>query len=234
MKKYDDNLEKILTAVFGALGTTAIVINLFIKGWSIENLLDGLVDIAGLIVVIAVFLIASKIFRKSKQSDFRSVFEKHLKDWITQNKYLIDNINEEGKGKYEKRYCSMMIDHSNIVTQKIPAQSATPNKEKGAFVYLPYKDDSDNWKNEFEFRFNKRTFSRQENYKTKDGEVDLKAITELISKGINDNFPEIGITAKPYAETIKVSFEGMAQTEENAKKLVDMVEYVKTMVLAIA
>lgn len=63
MSKYDDNLEKILTAVFGALGTIAIIVNLFIKGWTTENLLDGLKDIAGLIVVIAVFLIASKVFK---------------------------------------------------------------------------------------------------------------------------------------------------------------------------
>jgi len=233
--KYDDNLEKILTAIFGTIGTTAVIINLFVKGLTTPNFLDALKDLAGLVVVIAVFLIANKIFRKSKQIGFNEVFEKHLKDWIEQNKYLVDdNFDTEGKGKYQKRYCSMMIDHSNIVTQNKLAKNATPNKEKGAFVYLPYKDDNGNLKNEFEFRFNKRTFLRQDHYKTEDGDVNLKAILVQIAKGINENFPVIGINAKAYNETITVSFEGMEQTEENAKKLVEMVEYVKTMVLAIA
>lgn len=70
MKNYDDRLEKSLTAIFGAIGTIAIIINLFLKGLNIENLLDGLKDIAGLIVVIAVFLIANKIFRKGAKIDF--------------------------------------------------------------------------------------------------------------------------------------------------------------------
>ncbi len=235
MKKYDDNLEKILTAIFGTVATIAVIINLFVKGLTPEHLLDALKDLAGLIVVIAVFLIANKIFMKSKQTGFNEVFEKYLKDWIDQNKYLVDdNFDTEGKGKYKKRYCSMMIDHSNIVTQKKLAKNATPNKEKGAFVYLPYQDDEGKWKNEFEFRFNKRTFERQNIYKKDNQEVDLKTILELFAKSINENFHQVGINAKAYSDTITVSFEIMEQSEENAKKLVDMVQFVKTMVLAIA
>lgn len=89
------------------------------------------------------------------------------------------------------------------------ARNATPNKGKGAFLYLPYKDDSGTWKKEFEFRFNKRTFSRQNSYKTENGEVNLKSILIIFAKGINDNFHQIGINAKAYNETITVSFEGM-------------------------
>ena len=85
------------------------------------------------------------------------LFESHLTDWINQNDYLvsIENFDEEGKGKYKKRHCSMVIDHSNIVTRAKKAKIATPNKEKGAFVYLPYLDENGNIRNEFEFRFNK-------------------------------------------------------------------------------
>ena len=65
MRNYDDKLEKYLTAIFGTIGIIAIIINLILKGFTIENLLDGLKDIAGLIVVIAVFLIANKLFLKT-------------------------------------------------------------------------------------------------------------------------------------------------------------------------
>jgi len=235
MRNYDDKLEKYLTAIFSAAGTIAIIINLFLKGLTIQNLLDGVKDIAGLIIVIAVFLIANKLFRKSSKLDFREVFEKYLKDWIKQNDYLVcENFDEEGKGKNKKRYCSMLIDHSNLVTKRKFAKDAIPNKEKGAFVYLPYVGDNGIWKNEFDFRFNKRTFSRNSGVKTADSEVNLKAILEQFSMRINDNFQYLGISAKAYSETITVSYERMEQNEENARKLVDMVEFVKTMVLALA
>lgn len=235
--RYNDQLEKILTALFGAIGTVAIFINLHLKGYQSENVLDAVKDIAGLVVVIAVFLVANKLFRKGEKFDFTKIFEQHLKDWISQNDYLVcENFDEEGKGKFNKRYCSMVIDHSNIVTRKKYAKDATPNKEKGAFVYLPYKDEAGKLRNEFEFRFNERTFERQNNYKTDTGEVNLKAILEQFAMRIDDNFKSLGISSKvnPSNKTITVSFETMEQTEENAKKMIDLVEFVKTLTLALA
>jgi hypothetical protein len=90
MKYYDENLEKILTAVFGVIGSLAIIINLFIKGWTNENILDGLVDFAGLIVTIIVFLVAFRTMTRLDYSGFKKEFEKYLQEWIDQNSYLID------------------------------------------------------------------------------------------------------------------------------------------------
>jgi len=137
--KYNDDLEKVITAIFGVIGTLAIFINLYFKGFGKEDIMDAIKDLAGLAVVIAVFLVANKLFKRGK-FDFTSVFETRLKDWINQNDYLVcDNFDEEGKGKFEKRYCLMVIDHSNLVTAKKTAKVAAINKEKGAFVYLPFK-----------------------------------------------------------------------------------------------
>ena len=236
MKKYDDNLEKSLTAVFGALGTIAIVINLFLKGWTPENLLDGMIDIAGLVVVIAVFLIANKLFRRDVKHDFPALFEQYLKDWINQNNYLVDdNFDEEGKGKYKKRFCNMMIDHTNIVTQYKIVKDAAARTEKAAFVYLPYLNENGKLKEEFEFRFNERTFERQEYYK-ENGTIKLEKILNDFTRAINANFNYLQIRAKanPSSKTVTVYFDEMERIEHNAKLLVDMVEYVKTMVLAIA
>jgi len=234
---YNDDLEKILTAIFGAVGMVAIFINLHLKGYGNENWLDAIKDIAGLVVVIAVFLVANKLFKKGEKFDFSKIFEHHLKDWINQNDYLVcENFDEEGKGKFNKRYCSMVIDHSNIVTRKKYAKDATPNREKGAFVHLPYKDEAGKLRNEFEFRFNERTFERQNNYRTNSGEVNLKAILEQFAMRIDDNFKILGISSKvnPSNKTITVSFETMEQTEDNAKKMIDLVEFVKTLTLALA
>ena len=237
MNKYDDNLEKILTAIFGSVGTAAIIISLFIHGWTTENILSGLVDLAGLVVVIAVFLIANKLFIRDKKFDFTSRFEHHLKEWIAQNDYLIsEDLDAEGKGKYKKRYCSMVIDHSNLITRDKLAKHAAPNKEKGAFVYLPYQDESGNLRNDFDFRFNERTFERQKIYLDDKGALDLGTIIKQFASRIDDNFKSLGIETKanPSQKTITVSFDKIDRNEENARKLIDIVDFVKTMVIALA
>lgn len=96
-----------------------VLINLHIRGYETSNVLDAIKDTAGLVVVILVFLVLSKLFRREQPFNFTKMFEQYLKEWINQNDYL---INEEfegaGKGKYATRFCSMVIDHSNFVTQK--------------------------------------------------------------------------------------------------------------------
>ena len=130
----------------------------------------------------------------------------------------------------------MMIDHSNLITRDKLATEANPKRDKGAFVYLPYYDEHNTLRNEFEFRFNPRTFERQNIFKTKGGEVDLKAIILEFRKRIEDSFPDMGISVKanPSQSTITVSFEDIVQNDKNARLLVDVVEFVKTMVLALS
>ncbi len=231
MNQYDDNLEKKLTAVFGSVAIMAILVNLHIVGYEDSNILNAVKDIASLIVVVAVFFVANKIFQKKENVDFASLFEQHLKDWINQNNYLIsEEFDGDGRGKFATRFCSMVIDHSNVVTQKKLARDAAQNKEKATFVRLPSEG-----KNQFEFRFNERTFERQLAYR-KDDKVDLGAIIDQFAKRINDTFADAVISAKPDKanKAVVVSFEGIASTKDNAKKLIDIVEFVKTMVMALA
>ena len=92
---------------------------------------------------------------------------------------------------------------------------------------------------EFEFRFNERTFERQQIYKKENGEVDLNKILEDFALRINQNFgASMNISANANSnKTITVSWNSEIEKEkdkENAKKLVDIIEFVKTMTLALA
>lgn len=224
-----DKLEKALTAIFGALGMVAILINLHLKGYEATNILDTIKDVAGLVVVITVFLVANKMFRRGEKPNFNKMFEDALKVWIAQNEYLMSFSDGTGKGKDAKRYCAMVIDHANFVTEKKLASEAAKNTEKATFVRLPEED-----KKELDFRFNDRTFERQTAYR-KDGKVDLGAILEQFSARINKTFGDAAINAKKSKDNnVIVSFQGIEETEENAHKLVQIVEFVKTMVLALA
>lgn len=226
-----DKLEQTLTAIFGALGMFAILINLHLKGYEATNILDTIKDVAGLVVVITVFLVANKMFRRGEKPNFNKMFEDALKVWIAQNEYLMSFSDGTGKGKDAKRYCAMVIDHANFVTEKKLASEAAKNTEKATFVRLPEED-----KKELDFRFNEKTFERQETYKKDNKDVDLGAILEQFSARINKTFGDAAIKARTDKDSkaVIVSFQGIEETEENAHKLVAIVEFVKTMVLALA
>ncbi len=229
--KISDVMEKVLSGIFGVVGILAILVNLFIKGLSGENILDAAAGIAGLVVTITVFLVTVKIFRKMKFEDFVSRFEAHLQDWADQNKYLIDieSVGEE-RGKEKKRSYFMLIDHSNLVTAE--EEASQTNKKKGAFLYLPLKGKMEKLQERIEFRLNESTFKRQNKFK------DVKEIVQKFAERINYEFHDSlkieAFQSKQDANKIEVSLENVPKTEKSAKLLVDMVEFVKTMVLALA
>jgi len=233
---YNDDLEKILTAVFGIVGIVAIFINLHIKGYIAENWFDAIKDIAGLIVAIAVFLVANKVLHfnlKSKKVGFNDKFEQYLLEWAEQNKYLIDatNINEE-KGKDGKRTIDMIVNHENFVKGTQLASEVSAPKNKGAFLYLPLKKDLTS-SQVIQFKINKGMFGRRTDI---DYDTDKNSILENIANRINFEFTSIGIRAKKSSESerVDVDFSKLEKTDENAKKLIDVVEFVKTIFLAIA
>jgi hypothetical protein len=239
MKKrlnYNDDLEKILTAVFGIVGIIAIFINLHIKGYIAENWFDAIKDIAGLIVAIAVFLVANKVLHfnlKAKKYGFNDKFEHYLLEWAEQNKYLIDvtNINEE-KGKDGKRTIDMIVNHENFVKGTQLASEVSAPKNKGAFLYLPLKKDLTS-SQIIQFKINKGMFGRRTDI---DYDADKNSILENIANRINFEFTSIGIRAKKSSESerVDVDFSKLEKTDENAKRLIDVVEFVKTIFLAIA
>ena len=67
-------------------------------------------------------------------------------------------------------------------------------------------------------------------------ETEKNSILENIANRINFEFSNIGIRARKSSEPekIEVDFSQLEKTEENAKKLIDVVEFVKTIFLAIA
>ena len=204
-----------------------------------ETVLDGIKDIASLIVVVAVFLLASRLLRKKKQGDFISVFEQHLKDWGDQNKYLIDNSrSEEERGtKDPRRSYFMVVDHSNIVTKNNLAVKV-PRNLKGAFLNIPVKNDMDKPYQRIEFQLNAATFKRQTIYFTSDGEPNLKEISKKFSERVLEEFgTELNIDVNDVtyeSDRFTISLKNIEKYEDTARKLVNLVEFVKTMVLALA
>ncbi|MEI7948397.1 MAG: hypothetical protein WCJ02_16975 [bacterium] len=72
----NNNKEQRISLLFSIIGTLAILINLFIKGFSTENMLDALKDLVGLAVTIAVFIVANRI--SSQTNSFLEAGKKAL------------------------------------------------------------------------------------------------------------------------------------------------------------
>jgi len=245
MKHYDDNLEKYLTAIFGTIGSLAIIINLFIKGWSNENIMDGLVDLAGLLVTIVVFLIAMKTVSRLNYSNFKKAFEEYLQEWIDQNRYLIDEVKrKEGKENKEFYYMLTKAHHNNVVLQKKIANDFPINEgsiyHKGVFLYTDYKETE-----EIVFGLNRSFFIAKRGGDLPKPFNNLKDIANEFRSRIKEHFEgkfeyvnksDIGIPIDINKEgtRLNVSIKKIANTKDNAKIAIDMIEYVKTLIIALA
>ncbi|MEJ5274021.1 MAG: hypothetical protein WH035_07810, partial [Spirochaetota bacterium] len=81
---------------------------------------------------------------------------------------------------YESKYFSQKKDKKNIQTYIVLGFLALIFFiiVLALFFLFGNKDETGKIRNEFEFRFNERTFERQNIYRTDNGEVNLKAILE--------------------------------------------------------
>jgi len=228
------NKEDILALIAAIIAVAAILINVNIKGVTPENIFDALKDLSGLIINIIVLLIALKIYKKQDYGKFKEKFEEYLQDWVFQNEYLIDS-NKKIYGQNENKQFYYMLskpNHKNLVFKEKLASNFPDTggqlNPKGAFLYT----DTNN-KEEIIFGLNQSFF------KSKAGEdlpVAIEEIADKIIERIDDNFSEIGLECSKSNDSrrITVSLKNMEKTEKNAKILIDLVEFVKSMILAIA
>ena len=100
-----DKKEQTISVLFALIGTLAILINLYFKGFSTENLLDAVKDLVGLLVTIAVFLLAYRISTRTNsylEAGRRALLKLHKKrndllDGIKANSEKSDSEEENDK-----------------------------------------------------------------------------------------------------------------------------------------
>jgi hypothetical protein len=228
----NESKEKWIAFWLSIAGTIFIIVNIYFKGFSIENLFDALKDICGFAVSIIIVFITSKIIKK--YSNFKSKFNKYLKEWVDQNDYLIDSKLKTAGTTDTKEYYYMLtkIHHKNFITREKKAfefpETYGKLNAKGAFLYIDTKENQ-----EIIFGLSKSAFISKAG---EDLEFPLSEIAIQFSTRINEEFGYLNIDAKPKSDgtRITVSIKEVQKTEENAKKLIDLVEFVKTMILAFA
>jgi hypothetical protein len=111
---------------------------------------------------------------------------------------------------------------------------STQSYRKGSFLYLPKSEILGKGEgNKFYFKINKSMFKGNntifENYEVKKNEI-----TEKIAQSIRFEFKDTRIEAISYGEKIEIDFSRLEHTDKNARRLIDVVEFAKTLFLAIA
>lgn len=141
----DNKKEQAIAVIFSIVGSLAILINLVLKGFTAENSLDAIKDLVGLLVTVAVFLVAYSISNKSKsfldvaKTALKNMQEK-MPDFLMGPRFNRDNYDpEKGKG-VEYLFVTNTDPKSKLRAKLIPIQPLEEGVlaiyvQKGTLVY---------------------------------------------------------------------------------------------------
>jgi hypothetical protein len=148
----DNKKEQFIAFTFSLIGSLAILINLVIKGFTTENTLDAVKDLVGLLVTVAIFLVAYSLSNKSKS--FMDVARSVLKriqekspSFLMGPRFNRDNYDPENGQGMEYLFITNDDPKSKQRAKFIPIQPLDEGilaiyVQKGTLVYgLNYKSE---------------------------------------------------------------------------------------------
>jgi hypothetical protein len=197
MKNYNENLERVLTAIFGLIGMIAIFINLHLKGYGTQDWLDAIKDLAGLVVVLAVFIATIKFTSRKKTyaeigREQLVILQKAHKDILMGPKYNRDNYDPEKGQGIEYLFVTNNDEKSKLRAKFIPIQPL-----EGGVLVIYIQPGT------LAYALNQG--------KGKVQESDIKKIQEMICKTIKD--------------IVKTNYNDFAEILDNPKDAAIMVDF---------
>lgn len=175
----NDKKEQRISLLFSIIGTLAILINLFIKGFTTENMLDALKDLVGLAVTIAVFIVANRI--SSQTNSFLEAGKKGLIKLLMNNntKKYLDGI----KANSEKSE----IEEENDKRNKYLFIKRINPKLKSKVTFIPVNDLEDGI---LDIRVSKGTLF---NLGFDDPESEVEPCKKKVAEGVLDILNQKGL-----------------------------------------
>jgi hypothetical protein len=227
-----DRIEVYFGGGMAVVAIAAIAARCARNGFSIDSVLDGLVNLAQVIVAAMVLLVAvrSILARRSSPETFASTLEGELAAWVARSRPLIVPETEFARGT---RY-SMLTDLEHMFDVGESLAEARKNK-KGKFVDLPSRFDRDA---EILFYLNKTTFSDRAKIANKDISAELRLLAARISACVNAKFADV-MTASDKGgsndtATVSITLLRDLQTPEDARTVVHVLDYVMTLYMVAA
>jgi hypothetical protein len=213
--------------ITAALAAIAIILLCLRDGFSIDSILNGLINFAQISVAAMVLLVAVRtIFQTKKPKEtFRQVLSDELGMWVARNRPLISLDKDFKTGV---RFF-MLTDHEHIFDVGECLTDENTYK-KGQFVVLPEAFISG--VEPITFHLNKSTFSERAKAKGKDTDDEIKLLAARIATCINAHFAEtFSASADDKYNRINVIFlpDQEWETPDKARLLVKLIENVMTL-----
>lgn len=170
--------EQTVSLFFSIVGSLAIIINLLLKGYSHENILDAIKDLAGLFITIAIFVVAHRI-RKSTISYLESgknalikLYDNYIDYFEGPPKSNRSNENTEGDDNKSNKYLFIKKRNHKFVSK---------------VTFIPLADLEDGV---LDIRVSKGTLVNLD----KEGSIDeIKALQQKVHSNVLNYLDKIGL-----------------------------------------
>jgi hypothetical protein len=218
------SIELWFGGVTAAVAIAAIFVQCVLDGFSLDSVLNGLINLAQMIVAAMVMLVAIRsilLTRKPKET-FDSALREELGAWVERGRPLIVRDEELQSGE---RYF-MLTNHEHIFDVGINVSDENTYK-KGQFVVLPSlftKNAS------MVFHLNKSTFLERAKAKNKSVDDEIQLIAARIAACVNAHFGDIfSASADSGQHKVNVLLLRDLSIPADARSLVKLIDYVMTL-----
>ncbi|MBO7393583.1 MAG: hypothetical protein J6U98_05215 [Abditibacteriota bacterium] len=212
--------EILYGGIFGCIAVIAVVIEVFLGGFSIDAVIGGIKDISGTIVAVLVFLIAIRQFRPSKSElSFEERLSSALDKWCMENANMIvrnERIDGHAYG------IGMRTDIQDFY------RSVPLTKQAGRFVQMPIIDAENYNKNDIKLTFELKKgifFSDRPELQGEELNKAFNSLNELFCGYINNKFAGFA-SASGKDDSITVVIREPIVTDEDISRLIDLINTV--------
>jgi hypothetical protein len=218
------SIELWFGGVSAAVAIAAIVAQCVLDGFSLDSVLNGLINLAQMIVAAMVMLVAIRsvlLTRKPKET-FESTLREELDAWIERNRPLI--VRDEGFQSGERYFMLTNQEHIFDVGVDISDESSY---KKGQFAVLPPRFTQ---KAAMAFHLNKSTFLERAKAKNRSADDEIRLIAAKIAVCINAHFGAV-FSASADENQNKINVLPLRDLSEpaDARLLVKLIDYVMTL-----
>jgi hypothetical protein len=224
----NEDKTQVIELWFGGITAVAAIVAIFLQcvldGFSVNSILNGLINLAQMIVAAMVMLVAIRsILRTQKPKEtFPDTLESELRGWVERSRPLV--MRDENFQDGERYF--MLTNHEHIfdVGENLSDDAAY---KKGQFVVLPVEFRQSG---EIMFHLNKSTFLERAKAKGKDADDEIRLIAARIAACINAHFGGVvSASADKSQHKIHALLLRDLTSPDDARLLVKLVDYVMTL-----
>jgi len=217
MKKNDIDIETKIGGFFGGVAVCAIIVEMAVGKFTVVAIASGIKDIAGTLVAVFVFIVATGFLKAKTPKNFNEAIVKGLEN--TAKKYpnvFAEMLEKEGDNK-------IAINHNNSLKENfrytlstnIGALIGSGERTGKAASFCRFNKSSPT---KITFDLNASTFGHEA--------INMGTVANKIAIGITNSYKDFFEVINVKGDEIVIEFSKEMTTARNAEMLISLIEYV--------